>query len=163
MSRLQKTITPDSALRYARIVIGRVNKSEENSEGQNRKTTTGLIKVLGLIHKRAKHCDPRLAWEMFHNIYHMYSDIKNKEETNTALLLTSMSYHKDINKVSETIVDSHEIHHNEYPFQVQTIVPPNLHQIQPRATQVWTVMKLGWTPMVNGARLCVITSTLKGK
>ena len=26
-----------------------------------------------------------------------------------------------------------------------------------------TVMKLGWTSMVNGARLCVLTSTFKGK
>ena len=26
-----------------------------------------------------------------------------------------------------------------------------------------TVMKLGWTPTVNGARLCVLTSTFKGK
>ena len=73
-----KTITPDSALRYARRVIGRVNKEDDNSEGQKRKTTTVIIKVLGLIHKRAKQCYPRLAWEMLHNIYHMYSDINNK-------------------------------------------------------------------------------------
>ena len=59
-----------------------------------------MIKFLGLRHKREKQCDPRLAWEMFHKIYHMYSDIKNKEETNAALLLTSISDHKYINKVS---------------------------------------------------------------
>ena len=72
-----KTITPPSALRYARRVIPCVNKEEENAEGQKRKTTPGVIKVSGLIHKREKKCDPRLAWEMFHNIYHMYSDINN--------------------------------------------------------------------------------------
>ena len=44
---------------------------------------------------------------MFHKIYHVYSDIKNKEEINAALLLTSMSDHEDINKVSETTVNSH--------------------------------------------------------
>ena len=60
---------------------------------------TGIIKVLGLSHKRAKQCDPRLAWEMFHKIYHMYSDIKNKEKTNVDLLLTSMLDHKYINKI----------------------------------------------------------------
>ena len=36
---------------------------------------------------------------MFHKIYHMYSDIKNKEEINA--VLTRISDHKDINKVSE--------------------------------------------------------------
>ena len=86
-----KTIKPDSALRYAHRVIGRVNKEEENSEGKNRKKTTGIIKVLGLIHKRAKKCDPRLAWEIFYRIYHMYSDIKNKEDFNAAMMITSMS------------------------------------------------------------------------
>ena len=35
-----KTITPDSALRYARRVISSVNKEEDNAEGQNRKTRT---------------------------------------------------------------------------------------------------------------------------
>ena len=82
------TITPDSALRYARRVIARVNKEEDNAEGHKIKTTTGIIEVLGLSHKRDKQCDPRLVWEMFHKIHHMYSDIKNKEEINAALLLT---------------------------------------------------------------------------
>ena len=49
---------------------------------------------------------------MFHRIYHMYSDIKNKEEINAALLITRISDHEDINKVSETTVNSHENHHN---------------------------------------------------
>ena len=35
-----KTITPDSALRYARRVIARVNKEEDNEEGQKRKMRT---------------------------------------------------------------------------------------------------------------------------
>ena len=43
----------------------------------------------------------------------MYSDINNKEETSTALLLTRMSDQKDINKVSETTVNSHDNHQNE--------------------------------------------------
>ena len=60
---------------------------------------------MGLIHKREKQYDPRLVWEMFHKTHHMYSDIKNKEEINGALLLTRMAYHKDINRVSETTVN----------------------------------------------------------
>ena len=83
---------------------------------------------------------------MFHEIYHMYCDIKNKEETNAAFLLTSMSDHEDIKKVSETTVNSHENHHNEYTFQVRMIVPPELHKIQPRATQVWNCDEIGLDP-----------------
>ena len=88
---------------------------------------------------------------MFHNIHHMYSDIKNKEEINAALLLTSMSDHEDINKVSETKVNSHENNH-------RTIVPPDLHQIQPRATQVWNCDEIGFNP--NG-ELCKFVCTYK--
>ena len=141
-----KTIIPDFALRYSHRAIARVNKEEENSEEQKRKTTTGIIKVSVLSHKRAKKCDPRLAWEMFHKIYHMYNDIKNKEETHVAFLLTIMSDHKDTNKVIETTVNSHENHHNEYPFQFQTIVPPDLHQIQLIATQVWNCDEIRFDP-----------------
>ena len=138
-----KNITLDSALRYTRRVIARVNREEENMELQKRKTTTGIMKFSGLIHNREKKCEPRLAWEMFHKICHMYSDIKNKEETHAALMLTSMSDHEDINKVSETTVNSHENYHNKYPFQLRTIAPPDLHQIQPRATQVWNCGEIG--------------------
>ena len=41
------TITPDSTLRYARRVIARVNKEENNAEGQKIKTRTRIIKVSG--------------------------------------------------------------------------------------------------------------------
>ena len=80
---------------------------------------------------------------MFHKIYHMYIDIKNKEETNAALLLTSMSDQEYINKVIKKILNSHENHHNEFPLQVRMIVPPNLHQIQPRANRVWNCDEIG--------------------
>ena len=56
-----KTITLDSALRYAHRVIARVNKEEENVEGHRRNMTTEKIKVLVLSHKREKKYDPRLA------------------------------------------------------------------------------------------------------
>ena len=69
---------------YARRVIACVNEEEENADGQKRNTTAGTIKVSGLSHNRSKQSDPSLAWDMFHKIYHMYSYIKNKEETNVA-------------------------------------------------------------------------------
>ena len=83
---------------------------------------------------------------MFHNIYHMFSDIKNKDKTNAALVLTRMSDHKYMNKISETTVNSHENKHNKFSFQVRTIAPPDLHQIQPRATQVWNCDEIGFDP-----------------
>ena len=76
----------------------------------------------------------------------MYSDINNRDEKNADLLLTSMSYNKDMNKVSETALNLHENNQNEFTFQVRTIVPPNLHQIQPRATQVWNCDEIGFDP-----------------
>ena len=76
----------------------------------------------------------------------MYSDIKNKEKKNAALLITSMLDHKDMNKVSKKIVNSHDNHLNGFPFQVITVVPPNLHQIQPRATQVWNCDEIWFDP-----------------
>ena len=76
----------------------------------------------------------------------MYSDIKNKEEKNAVLLLTSMSDHKDTNKVNETTLKSHDNHQNEYTFQVRTIVPNELHQIQPITTQVWNCDEIRFYP-----------------
>ena len=73
------SIKTNSALVYAHRLIARVNKEEGNTEGKNIKTTIGTIKVSGLSHKRGKQNDLRLAWETFHKIYNIYSDIKNKE------------------------------------------------------------------------------------
>ena len=42
MLRYRKTTTLDSALRYSRRVIARVNKEEDNAEGQKRKGAHGL-------------------------------------------------------------------------------------------------------------------------
>ena len=72
------SIKTHSTLRYARRVIARVNKEEENAEGHKINMATGTIKVSGSSHKRENQSDPRLAWENFHTIYNMYSDIQNK-------------------------------------------------------------------------------------
>ena len=58
--------------------MGHVNREEEESEGNKRKTRTGVIKVLVIIHKRTKKINPSIAWFMFHHIYLIYSGIKNK-------------------------------------------------------------------------------------
>ena len=59
-----------------------------------------MIKILGLSHKRAKQSDPRLAWFMFHKICQMYSDINNKEDRNSAMIIASMTEHEEANKVN---------------------------------------------------------------
>ena len=137
------SIKTHSALRYACRVIACVNKEEKNPEEYKRKMTAATIKVSGLSHKRANKSDPRLAQEIFHKIYHMYGNINNTEEKNTALLLTSMSYYKYTNKVYQNNSKLHDNHQNEFTFQVRPIVPPELRQIQPRATQVWKFDEIG--------------------
>ena len=59
-----------------------------------------MIKASVLSHNRSKQSDPRLAWFMSHKIYHVYNSIKNKEEINAAMLLASISKHKEFKKVN---------------------------------------------------------------
>ena len=67
----------------------------------------------------------------------MYSDIKNKEENNTVMLLTSMSEHKESNKVNEELEDSCDNYDNNQPILQENIIPSNINDIQPISTQVW--------------------------
>ena len=76
----------------------------------------------------------------------MCSDIKHKGETNATFLVTSMSDHKYMNKVNKTTVTSHENHQDEFPFHLRTIIPPDLHQIHPRDTEVWNCDEIGFEP-----------------
>ena len=94
-------IKRQSSQMYAHRSIQRINREGEEIEVQKRKLRTGMIKVLGLRHKREKKIDPRLSWLMFHNIYHIYSAINNKEERNAAVLLTSMSKHEKNNNANK--------------------------------------------------------------
>ena len=98
---IDNDIKPESSQSYSHRLIQRVNINEEGSEGQKIRIRTGMIKVLVLIYKGENKNDPRLTWFMFHRIYYMYSDIKNKEEQNTDMLLTSMSEHKEANIVNK--------------------------------------------------------------
>ena len=68
------------AQRYSYRVIEWVNEEEKKLEEKKRKTRTGMIKCLVLIHKRAKQSYPRITWLMFQNIYLMYRNTNNKEK-----------------------------------------------------------------------------------
>ena len=100
---------------------------------------------------------------MFQKIYRMYSDINNKEETNTSFLLTIVSDHKYINKVSKTKLNSHKNHQKEYPFQARNIFPPDLHQIQPRDTQVWDFDEIGLEPNSKGRKVVCTYNYFQGE
>ena len=103
-----------------------------------------MIKVLGLIHKREKKSDPRIAWFMFHNIYLMYSDIKNKEEENSDMLLISISEHEQAKKVNEELEDSCDNDDNNQPILQKNIIPSDINDIQSRATQVCNCGEVGF-------------------
>ena len=79
----------------------------------------------------------------------MYSDIKNKEERNDALLLTSMSEHEEANKFNEELEDSRDNDDNNQPILQKMIIPSDLNDIQPRATQVWNCNSFGFVPNVR--------------
>ena len=53
---------------------------------------------------------------MFHRIYRVYSGIKNKEERNTAMILTSMSEHEEEYKVNEELEESLDNDNNNQPI-----------------------------------------------
>ena len=67
-----------------------------------------MIKVSGLSHKRSKQSDPRISCLMFQKIYIMYHETNNKEENNSAVLLTSMSDHKQATTENKKLEDSRD-------------------------------------------------------
>ena len=103
-----------------------------------------MIKVLGLSHKRAKKIYPRLNWLIFHEIYCMYSDTKNKEEINSAMILTSVSEHEEAKKVNKELEDSRDKDDKNQPIFQKMIIPSDINDIQPRATQVWNCDEVGF-------------------
>ena len=102
-----------------------------------------MIKVSVFIHNREKQSDPRLAWLMYQNIYLMYSDIKNKKESNSSILLTSMVEHEQDKKQNEKVEDSQNKAENNQPLLQNINIPSDINDIQPRATQVWNCDELG--------------------
>ena len=71
---------------------------------------------------------------------HVYSDIKNKEDRNTSLLLTIMSEPEESNKVNEEIKDSHDNDDNNQPILQQMIAPSDLNDIE------WNWNEVGFDP-----------------
>ena len=85
---------------------------------------------------------------MLHKIYRMYSDIKNKQERNYAMLLTSISKHEESNKVNKTLEDSRDNDDKNQPILKKMFTLSDINDVQPRATQVWNYNKIGFDPNV---------------
>ena len=109
-----------------------------------------MIQVSGLSHNRGKKSDPRLAWFMLHRIYRMYSDIKNKEEINAVMVLTRFPEQKQSNKSNKELKYVRKSDENNQHFLQNMIIPSDLNNIQPRATQVWNYGEIGFDH--NGRR-----------
>ena len=86
---------------------------------------------------------------MFHKIYQMYSDIKNRKEKNAAMIITGMPEHEEANKVKKEIEDSRDNDDNNQPILQKMIIPSDLSDIQPRATQVWNCGEVGFDPNIR--------------
>ena len=80
---------------------------------------------------------------MFHNIYIKYSATKNKEEINADMLLTSMSKPEEAKKLNEELEDSRDNDDKNQPILQKNIIPSDLNDIQPRATQLWNWDEFG--------------------
>ena len=122
-----------------------------------------MINVLVLIHKRENQSDPRLARFMFHKIYWMYSGIKNREENNTDMLLTSISEYKEAKKVNEELEESCDNYDNNQPILQENIIPSNINDIQPRATQVWNCNSFGFVPNVRWINIICTYKLFQGE
>ena len=101
-----------------------------------------MIKVSVLSHKVIPGL-PGLCSTIFICIY---SDIKKKEEVNSAMLLTSMSEHEESNKVNEELEHSRDNDDNNQPILKRMIIPSDLNDIKPRSTQVWNCDEVGFDP-----------------
>ena len=76
--RANNTVKPESTNRYAKQVLKRVLKNEPDKNGKKKTRRTGEVKVSKLSHQRAKVCDPRLQWIMFHRICKIYREVHSK-------------------------------------------------------------------------------------
>lgn len=73
-----RNVKPDSARRFGKRVLERVNAVEPGREG-GKKSRTGVVKASKLSMRRAKQSDPRLQWMMAHRIAQMYRDAKRQQ------------------------------------------------------------------------------------
>ena len=96
--RMRYDIKPKSKMAYARRVIRRVNAQEPNAPNQLKSSRNGEVKVAGLSNQRAKQCDPRLSWYMFHAICNLYRHVKEETESYYDKMLVSTGQKENIDE-----------------------------------------------------------------
>ena len=60
-----------------------------------------------------------------------------------------MSGQEESNKVNKELEDSRDNDENNQTFLQKMIIPSDINDIQPRATQVWNCNKVGFDPNVR--------------
>ena len=102
-----------------------------------------MIKVSGISHKRSKESYPILIWFMFQKICLIYCYSKNKEKSNTSMIITIMAEHeKSINKTAR--LKTHIKGRKNQTLLEKMNIPSNLNTIQSRATQLFNCDKIGF-------------------
>ena len=71
---------------------------------------------------------------MIQNIYLIYRGIKNNEERNAAMLITSLSEQEQANKVNEELDESRDNAEKNKTFFQNMNITSNVNDIQQRAT-----------------------------
>ena len=92
----------------------------------------------------------------------MYSNINNKEEINSDILLTSMSEHEESEKVNEELKDSCDNDDNNQPILQKMIIPYDIKDIQPISTQVWICDEFGFNPSIIWSKIICTYKFFKG-
>ena len=79
-----------------------------------------------------------MKWLMFQNIFLVYNDIKNKEESNYEMIIISTINNIKHNKQTNIIESSRDMAENNPHLKQIMNIPYGLKNIQPRNTQVCT-------------------------
>ena len=111
--KANETTKQDSITRYAKKVIPCMNNVKENSINQKREYQSGEVRVSYLSKNRDNKINPGLYWVMFHNIYHMYIEIKILDKV------------ESINKCNYS--QPQDKHTTEYLLDDMTTVPIGIH------------------------------------
>ena len=147
-------ISPQSAAKYCRTVVKRLNVSGKANDKRRKKCRTGLIKVSDLSNTMANKSGTRLAWIVFHKIAHMYRDARKQETLQASLLNQGLQVNFESTKAAGTSPATSNIYIPLQPTMpldptTVTTVPEDLEDIQPRPSQVWNWDEIDFDP--NGS------------
>ena len=122
---------------------------------------TGMIQISGLSHKRINQSDPMIAWWMFHRIYCMYSDIKNKKKEILLCYSQVCQNTKSPKKLTKNS-DTHAIRMIKINLSYKKLSYLLISMISNQDPLSYeTTMKLGLIQTEDGSRSSVLTKSFK--